>query len=129
MALRFSSWRTWCRKRTGSSGEATGRLDRACKQGKDVWLALLKRRFRCRHCRKVFTEPDPVCGSRRRTTRRLRQTVARRAREATVRSVAREEGVSEGLVERSWVEAHSLISPPARPHVFLGLDGFCVRRP
>ena len=37
--------------------------------------------------------------------------------------------MSEGLVERSWVEAHSLISPPAQPHVFLGLDGFCVRRP
>src|SRR3990172_2159677 len=97
--------------------------------GKEVWVALLKRRFRCRHCRKVFTEPDPACGPRRRTTGRLRQRVARRAREATVRSVAREEGVSEGLVERSWVEAHSLVSPPARPHVFLGLDGFCVRRP
>jgi len=97
--------------------------------GKEMWLALLKRRFRCRHCRKVFTEPDPACGSRRRTTRRLRQTVARRAREATVRSVAREEGVSEGLVERSWVEVHSIVSAPSQPHVFLGLDGFCVRRP
>ena len=97
--------------------------------GKEMWLALLKRRFRCRHCRKVFTEPDPACGSRRRTTRRLRQTVARRAREATVRSVAREEGVSEGLVERSWLEAHAVVSAPSQPHVFLGLDGFCVRRP
>ena len=97
--------------------------------GKEVWLALFKRRFRCRHCRKVFTEPDPACGARRRTTGRLRETVARWAREATVRSVAREEGVSEGLVERSWVEAHSIISAPWRPHVFLGLDGFCVRRP
>ena len=97
--------------------------------GKEVWLALFKRRFRCRHCRKVFTEPDPACGPRRRTTSRLRKTVARRAREATVRSVAREEGVSEGLVERSWLEAHTVVSTPIRPHVFLGLDGFCVRRP
>ncbi len=97
--------------------------------GKEVWLALFKRRFRCRHCRKVFTEPDPACGPRRRTTTRLRKTVARRAREATVRSVAREEGVSEGLVERSWIEAHSIVSAPSQPHVFLGLDGFCVRRP
>ena len=97
--------------------------------GKEVWLALFKRRFRCRHCRKVFTEPDPACGERRRTTGRLRETVARRAREATVRSVAREEGVSEGLVERSWLEAHSIVSAPSQPHVFLGLDGFCVRRP
>lgn len=97
--------------------------------GKEVWLALFKRRFRCRHCGKVFTEPDPACGPRRRTTSRLRRTVARRAREATVRSVAREEGVSEGLVERSWVELHAVVVPPSRPHVFLGLDGFCVRRP
>ena len=97
--------------------------------GKEVWLALFKRRFRCRHCYKVFTEPDLACGWGRRTTRRLRETVARRAREATVRSVAREEGVSEGLVERSWVEAHAMIFGPSQPHVFLGLDGFCVRRP
>lgn len=97
--------------------------------GKEVWLALLKRRFRCRRCGKVFTEPDPVCGPRRRTTRRLRSTVARRAREGTVRSVAREEGVSEGLVERSWVEAYAMVAAPSQPHVFLGLDGFCVRRP
>ncbi len=97
--------------------------------GKEVWLAVLKRRFRCRRCRKVFMEPDPACGRGKRTTRRLRETVARRAREATVRSVAREEGVSEGLVERSWLEAYSIVSAPSRPHVFLGLDGFCVRRP
>jgi len=96
--------------------------------GKEVWVALFKRRFRCRRCRKVFTEPDQACGSRRRTTRRLRSTVARRAREATVRSVAREEGVSEGLVERSWLEAHNVLSP-TQPHTLLGLDGFCVRRP
>src|SRR3972149_1248977 len=67
--------------------------------GKEVWVALLTRRFRCRHCRKVFTEPDPACGPRRRTTGRLRQTVATRAREATVRTVAREGGAGEGLGE------------------------------
>lgn len=96
---------------------------------KPVWLALLKRRFRCRNCRKVFTEPDPACGARRRTTARLRETVAGLASETTVRAVARAEGVSEGLVERSWVEKHSVVRPPAKPHVFLGLDGFCVRKP
>lgn len=96
---------------------------------KPVWLGLLKRRFRCRNCRKVFTEPDPACGARRRTTARLRETVAGLASEATVRAVARMEGVSEGLVERSWVEKHSVVRPPAKPHVFLGLDGFCVRKP
>ena len=96
---------------------------------KPAWLALWKRRFRCRNCRKVFTEPDPACGARRRTTARLRETVAGWASEATVRAVARVEGVSEGLVERSWVEKNSGVGPPGRPHVFLGLDGFCVKKP
>jgi len=96
---------------------------------KPVWLALFKRRFRCRNCRKVFTEPDPACGARRRTTARLRETVAGWASVATVRAVARAEGVSEGLVERSWVEKHSVVRAPVSPHVLLGLDGFCVRRP
>ena len=96
--------------------------------GKPVWILLLKRRFRCRLCGKVFTEPDPACGPYRRTTRRLRREVARQAEEASVRAVAHWHGVSEGLVQRSWLEAHP---PPARhgPPVFLGLDGFCVARP
>jgi len=97
--------------------------------GKQVWILLWKRRFRCRRCRSVFMEPDPVCGRRRRTTGRLRGAVAREAEETTVRTVARWHGVSEGLVQRSWLEAH--VAPPTAPtpHVLIGLDGFCVRRP
>ena len=95
---------------------------------KAVELVLLKRRFRCRRCGKVFTEEDPACGRYRRTTRRLRRQVAQQAEEAPVRAVARWQGVSEGLVQRSWVESHP---PPARdgPPVFLGLDAFCMARP
>jgi transposase len=97
--------------------------------GRQVEILLLKRRFRCRRCRKVFTEPDPLCGLRRRSTRRWRQLLGCRARWSTVRAVAREEQVSEGLVQRSWVELHT---PPPAPHQaprFLGIDGFCVSRP
>lgn len=97
--------------------------------GKQVWLVLWKRRFRCRACRYVFTEDDPACGRRRRTTYRLRRQVAREAQEATVKAVSRWHGVSEGLVQRSWVETYAQEGVPAKPHVFLGLDGFCVRRP
>jgi transposase len=96
---------------------------------KEVCLVLWKRRFRCRACRKVFTEDDPVCGRRRRTTGRLRRSLAAQSVDATVRTVARWHGVSEGLVQRSWLEEHSVVQAPARPHVYLGLDGFCVRRP
>ena len=97
--------------------------------GKPVWLVLWKRRFRCRACRYVFTEDDPACGRRRRTTRRLRRQVALEAQEATVKAVSRWHGVSEGLVQRSWLETYAQAGPPDKPHVFLGLDAFCVRRP
>lgn len=97
--------------------------------GKQVWLVLWKRRFRCRACRHVFTEDDPACGRRRRTTYRLRRQIAREAQEATVKAVSRWHGVSEGLVQRSWLETYAQASPAARPHIFLGLDAFCVRRP
>ena len=33
------------------------------------------------------------------------------------------------LVQRSWLDTHSAAQPPTRPHRYLGLDGFCVRRP
>jgi len=94
-----------------------------------VWLVLWKRRFRCRACRCVFTEDDPACGRRRRTTSRLRRQVAKEAQEATVKAVSRWHGVSEGLVQRSWLETYAQASASTKPHVFLGLDAFCVRRP
>lgn len=97
--------------------------------GKQVWVYLWKRRFRCRPCRYVFTEDDPACGRRKRTTCRLRREVAKQAQEASVKAVARWQGVSEGLVQRSWLEAYASVAEPAKPHVFLGLDGFCIRRP
>jgi transposase len=96
---------------------------------KPVWIHLWKRRFRCLHCRRVFSEDDPACGRYKRTTRRLRAAVAKQSQEAAVRVVSRWHGVSEGLVQRSWLETYAAQSAPAKPHVFLGLDGFCVKRP
>lgn len=96
---------------------------------KTVYVLVWKRRFRCRPCGRVFTEDDPVCGRRRRTTKRLRQRMAVQAEDTTVRTVAHWHRVSEGLVQRSWLEAHSTVQAPRKPHVYLGLDGFCVRRP
>lgn len=96
---------------------------------KPVTLVLWKRRFRCRSCRKVFTEDDPVCGRRRRTTQRLRLRLGREAQDTTVRTTARWHQVSEGLVQRSWLEMHSVVQPPPQPHRYLGLDSFCVRHP
>src|SRR3990172_4357654 len=55
--------------------------------------------------------------------------MAVQAEETTVRTVARGHRVSEGLVQRSWLEAHMTPPVPPTPHMLVGLDGFCVRRP
>jgi transposase len=98
---------------------------------KPVYLVLHKRRFRCLGCRKVFTEPDPVFGARRRSSRRFRQHLGQEALHQTVRHVARKEGVGEPLVRRCVTEAAQRLlgvpqkPPPAR---VLGLDEFSIRK-
>ena len=71
---------------------------------KPVYLMLLKRRFRCCCCGKVFTEPDEVFGLRRRSSRRFREYLGQEALHQTVRRTAQKEGVGEGLVRRCVAE-------------------------
>jgi len=98
---------------------------------KPVYLVLRKRRFRCRSCGRVFSEPDPVCGKRRRTSERFRSYLGREAIGQTVRQVAKREGVGETLVRGCVTEeARRLlgaeVSPP--PAAVLGMDEFSIRR-
>jgi transposase len=98
---------------------------------KPVYLVLHKRRFRCWGCGKVFTEPDPVFGPRRRSTQRFREYLGREALQQTVRHVANKEGVGEGLVRRSLTElARQLLGAPGKPQGarVLGLDEFSLRK-
>ena len=133
IAARYEAEEAACPRCAG----LTGRVHQWARQrkrdaelwGKQVWIVLWKRRFRCQPCRYVFTEDDPACGRRKRTTCRLRGEVALQAQEATVKAVSRWHDVSEGLVQRSWLEIYAAMRTPAKPHVFLGVDGFCVRRP
>ncbi|ADJ25927.1 transposase IS204/IS1001/IS1096/IS1165 family protein [Dehalogenimonas lykanthroporepellens BL-DC-9] len=98
---------------------------------KPVWLKLYKRRFRCLWCQKVFTEPDEVFGSRRRSTQRLRSYMGQTALHQTVRRVALIEQVGEGLVRRCVTEEigrllaeEGSILPPE----ILGVDEFSVKK-
>jgi transposase len=98
---------------------------------KTVILMLIKRRFRCYCCGKVFTEPDEVFGPRRRFSCRFREYLGQEALHQTVRRTAQKERVGEGLV-RSCVaegigkilEARGVKKTPE----FMGLDEFSVRR-
>lgn len=73
--------------------------------GKRVVLLLNRRRFRCRECDKVFTEPDDICGWRRRTTARFRRYLREQAGDQSMKRIARREGVSRDTVRRAVAEA------------------------
>lgn len=91
--------------------------------GQRVLLELRKRRFRCPSCRKVFMEPDEVCGWRRRSTRAFRRAMAEACRAATVKAVAARAGVSEALVQRALNEMYPEMLPDiAQPPTVLALD-------
>jgi transposase len=107
-----------------------GKRDRGLRD-KVVILVLIKRRFKCYGCGKVFTEPDEVFGPRRRSSRRLREYLGQEALYQTVNRVARKEAVGEGLVRRcvteeigKMLEAKGTMKTPE----IIGLDEFSVRR-
>jgi transposase len=98
---------------------------------KPVFLIIRKRRYRCLNCKKVFTEPDLVCGARRRTSRRFRCYLGQKAVQQPVRHVAKEEGVGEALVRCCVTEeAKRLLEVPDKPTParILGLDEFAIRK-
>ncbi len=72
--------------------------------GKRVVLLLNRRRFRCRECDKVFTEPDDICGWRRRATARFRRYLREQAGDQSMKRIARRE-VSRDTVRRAVAEA------------------------
>ncbi len=90
-----------------------------------------RRRFRCLWCGKVFTEPDEVFGSRRRSSHRFREYLGQEALHQTVKRTAQKEPVGEGLVRRCVAEeiGRRLGSreATATPE-FIGLDEFSVKR-
>jgi len=91
----------------GSSKEHDRRVQRKQDRrlrDKPVLLMLVKRRFRCYFCGKVFTEPDEVFGRRRRSSCRFREYLGQEALHQTVRRTAQKERVGEGLVRRCVAE-------------------------
>jgi transposase len=97
---------------------------------KVVYLVLHKRRFRCLGCRKVFSEPDPVFGSRRRSSQRFRQHLGGTAMHQTIRHTAHTEMVGEGLVRRCLTEEAGRLLGAVAPHSsrVLGVDEFSIKK-
>jgi len=97
---------------------------------KVVYLVLHKRRFRCLGCKKVFSEPDPVFGSRRRSSQRFRKHLGDTAIHQTIRHTAYKEMVGEGLVRRCLTEeaGRLLGAAPTQSSRVLGVDEFSIKK-
>jgi transposase len=96
---------------------------------KGVFLILMKRRFRCLWCGKVFTEPDEVFGPWRRSSYRFREHLGQEALHQTVKRVAEKERVGEGLVRRCVAEEIGRrlgARERAETPELIGLDEFSV---
>jgi len=97
---------------------------------KVVFLTLMKRRFKCYCCGKVFTEPDEVFGTRRRSSYRFREHLGQEALHQTVRRTAQKEKVGEGLVRRCVAEEIGRrlgVRETGQTPEFMGIDEFSVR--
>jgi transposase len=94
-----------------------------------VTLVVIRRRFRCFTCGRPFSEPEPICGEKRRLTCRLRERLGRECRDRPVEHLAREYGVSPTTVRRARREVVAQTNEPsgAAPDV-LGIDEFSVRK-
>jgi transposase len=107
-------------------------------RGHQVELILLKRRFRCLHCQKAFTEQDAACGWRRKTTTRWREEIGRLACTQPVEHVAQASGVGPRFVRECFeavatqeIEQKGLSldeQQPLSPPRFLGIDEFARRK-
>ncbi len=98
---------------------------------KPVFLNLIKRRFRCLWCQKVFSEPDEVFGTRRRSSSRFREYLGREALHQTIRRIAEKEQVGQGLVRKCVAQTISKLLEARRPvetPKYLGIDEFSARR-
>lgn len=95
-----------------------------------VVLVLRRRRFRCAGCERPFTEEEPVCGTRRRLTQRLRARLGRESQERTVEQVAASYGVSPTTVRGAQVEFASAQAGAEKAGAIarLGIDEFSLRR-
>jgi transposase len=94
-----------------------------------ITLVVLRRRFRCGRCAPTFTEEDPICGRRRRLTRRLRQRLGEESLHQTAQHVAAVYGVSATTVRVAQAEyATQQSTATAAPVTQLGIDDFALRK-
>lgn len=104
-----------------------------------IRLILYKRRYRCRMCQRTFTESDQACGRYKRTTKRFREELGRRAQQRPISHVAQEAKVGQrfvqecfeaGVKERYAKQGRQIEETAVFHHSsrFLGIDEFARRK-
>jgi len=120
-----------CGRRTTKQHDARPRAKADAPLGdRQVTMIVVRRRFRCLGCGRLFTEPDTVAGPRRRLTARLRERLGREGVRQPVAHVADGYGVSPTTVRRA-VQDHATTAFERRPIgevQHLGIDDFSLRR-
>lgn len=99
--------------------------------GRQVYLVVPRRRFKCRHCDTPFTEYLPFVDFRTSFTKRYEQYVYEQCKDRSFTTVEKQEGISDTVIARIF-ESHSSthIQPRGRPKRLrvLGLDEISTRK-
>ena len=99
--------------------------------GRDVYLVLPRRRFKCRACGKPFTERLSFVEFGTRFTKRYEQYIYDQCIERSHAAVAKHEGVSDTVVRKIYDSyAVACVDPQGRPKAIrvLGIDEISMRK-
>lgn len=99
--------------------------------GRDVYLVLPRRRFKCRTCGKPFTEHLSFVEFGTRFTQRYEQYIYDQCMERSHAAVAKHEGVSDTVVRKIYDSyAVASVHPQGRPKAIrvLGIDEISMRK-
>ena len=99
--------------------------------GRDVYLLVPRRRFKCRRCEKPFTEYLPFVEFGTSFTKRYEQYIYEQCRERSFTAVERQEGISDTVIAKIYNSYSAACSQPrGRPRAIrvLGIDEISTRK-
>lgn len=99
--------------------------------GQHVHLVLPRRRFKCRHCEKPFTEHLSFMDFGTSFTKRYGQYLYEQCKERSFTAVAKQEGVSDTVIDKTYrIYASPYVDPKGRPKEVrvLGIDEISMRK-
>ncbi len=97
-------------------------------RGKKLILVLIKHRFRCQHCRKVFSESYDSINRYQRMTKRLIDHITKETFHFTFKTAAQNNGISSYTARSLFVSKAKQIDVGKKAPKTLAMDEFAVRK-